>query len=173
MSRSTIGIILLIVVAFAVGGVVSFSIGSGQRNLSTPKASDIDRSIERSAGQDALAGQNDVQLGEQQPGATVRIRTVRFEKPGFVVIRDELYGNPNVAIAISGLIDAGEAQEFELALSRDFAGEQTLFVELYSDNGDRRFRQTDDAIVRDTSGNPVRRSFRMTGAGESGIDIAY
>lgn len=119
------------------------------------------------------AGDNALVLEPKQKGGTVVIDGARLAAPGFIVIRDDLYGKPGVAIGISPLVPAGEARDIKLDILRDFTGMEQMYAELHADNGDRRFRQTDDTLVADAAGAKITIPFSMEGASDPFVDVKY
>ncbi|MBI4090509.1 MAG: hypothetical protein HY422_00625 [Candidatus Komeilibacteria bacterium] len=119
------------------------------------------------------AGNNVLVLATKQQGGFVVIDAVRLAAPGFIVIRDDLYGKPGVVVGVSPLLPSGEARDIRLELLRDFLGTEQLYAEVRADNGDRRFRQTDDSIVLDEQGQSVMAQLSMEGIKDPFVDIKY
>lgn len=119
------------------------------------------------------AGDNVLVLETKQKGGVVVIDAVRLALPGFIVIRDDLYGKPGVVIGVSPLLSVGEAKDIKLDILRDFTGTEQMYAELHADNGDRRFRQTDDTLVANEQKQAVVVPFSLEGTKEPSVDVKY
>lgn len=118
-------------------------------------------------------GDNVLVLETKQKGGVVAIDAVRLALPGFIVIRDDLYGKPGVVIGVSPLLPVGEAKDLKLDILRDFTGIEQMYAELHADNGDRRFRQTDDTLVANEQKQAVLVPFSLEGTKDPSVDVKY
>lgn len=92
-----------------------------------------------------VIGKNAIYVAEQAPSRTLTVTTVRFEKPGFVVVHEDASGVPGRILGASGVLPAGETNNLTpIPLSRMTQDGETLYAMLHLDDGDSMFDATKD-----------------------------
>lgn len=97
-----------------------------------------------------MVGANAIDVAEQAPSRTLSVATVRFEKPGFVVVHENPNGGAGGILGVSDILPAGETNNLtSIPLSRLTLDGETLYVMLYFDDGDGAFDISRDNPVLD------------------------
>ena len=120
-----------------------------------------------------IVGSERMQLHDQQTGNTIRVSKISLDRPGFLVIRDDLFGQPGVVVGVSDLLPAGQSTEVSMELTVEQSTSNVYYAMLYLDSGDGIFRQLDDEVITDTQGNPAVVSFTVTETGGEPTDILF
>lgn len=95
-----------------------------------------------------IVSNNSIYAAEQVPGRSVSISVVRFEKPGFVVIHDDVAGSPGKILGVSSLFKAGETKNpAPLTLSQTTIDGETIYAMLHLDDGDGIFDVAKDKPI--------------------------
>ena len=96
-------------------------------------------------------GANVIYVAEQAPLRTISVALVRLEKPGFVVVHEDVAGAIGGILGASGILPAGETKNLEsILLSRLTRDGERLYVMLHLDDGDGLFDPVKDKPVLDT-----------------------
>ncbi len=137
-------IIFVILIAVGIGAAFFFSRETGELGV-----------VGESTG--LIVGENAIYIAEQAPSETVSVAIVRFEKPGFVVIHEDVNTAPGKILGVSGLLMAGETKDFfGIFLSRSTVDEEIIYAMLHFDDGDGIFDAIKDQPVYDSiAGEPV------------------
>ena len=97
-----------------------------------------------------VIGANVIYVAEQAPLRTLSVALVRLEKPGFVVVHEDVAGAVGGILGTSGVLPAGETNNLEsIPLSRLTRDGETLYVMLHLDDGDGIFNAVKDKPVLD------------------------
>ncbi|MEK7583887.1 MAG: hypothetical protein AAB490_01470 [Patescibacteria group bacterium] len=118
-------------------------------------------------------GEYALEVASRQEGTLVLIERVVFAEPGFVVLRDDLFGEPGVIVGMSGLLPAGETKGVVIESLQASPGESTFFAMLYVDDGNGRFKQLEDSQLVDADEKPIMAMFTMQNAGGVQPDVSY
>ncbi|MBI2033675.1 MAG: hypothetical protein HYT13_01105 [Candidatus Liptonbacteria bacterium] len=104
-----------------------------------------------------IIGKNAIYVAEQAPSKTFSVAVARLEKPGFVVIHEDVLGAPGKILGASGLVPAGETKNLApIALLRATSDGETLYAMLHLDDGDGAFDRALDKPAKDSvGGEPV------------------
>jgi hypothetical protein len=98
-----------------------------------------------------VIGANTIYVAEQAPLRTISVALVRLEKPGFVVVHEDVAGAIGGILGVSGVLPAGETKNLEsILLSRLTRDGERLYVMLHLDDGDGLFDPVKDKPVLDT-----------------------
>ena len=101
-----------------------------------------------------IIGKNAIYAAEQSPSNIVSVAIVRFAKPGFVAVHEDLNEAPGGILGTSNLIAPDEIREsLPITLSRSTLDGETIYVMLYFDNGDGGFDVIKDRPVVDPTAN--------------------
>lgn len=101
-----------------------------------------------------VISKNAIYVAGQIPGSSVLVAMVRLEKPGFVVIHEDLNGQPGKILGQSNLIEVGEKENLPvIELSRATQDGETIYAMLHFDNGDGNFDATKDKPIIDSVSN--------------------
>lgn len=107
---------------------------------------------------------NKVAVGDQPAGITVSVKSVTFQKSGWVVIHeDDGAGKPGKILGAQ-LYDAGTFADTKVDLLRGTIAGRAYFAMLHDDNGDRAFDPKLDKSILGEGGAPVMIEFK---AGDS------
>lgn len=99
-----------------------------------------------------VIGANMIYVAEQAPSRTLSVAVVRLEKPGFVVVHEDVAGAVGGILGASAVLPEGETNNLELIpLSRLTQDGETLYVMLHLDDGDGVF----DAVKDKPAIDPV------------------
>lgn len=124
-------------IVIAILGIGFLFLGRGDKNV--PVSND-------SSG--FIVSNNSIYAAEQAPGRDVLISVVRLEKPGFVVIHDDVAGSPGKILGASSLFKAGETKNPEpIKLSKTTIDGETIYAMLHLDDGDSVFNATKDKPI--------------------------
>lgn len=137
--------ILGIIVVFVAGIVFFFRGGGRESGPATGGSSGL------------IVSNNAIYVAEQIPGQSVSVAVVRLEKPGFVVIHEDVSGAVGKILGVSSLLPEGEVKDLmPVALSRATTDGETVYAMLHFDNGDSRFDVAKDEPALDSViGEPV------------------
>lgn len=102
-------------------------------------------------------GVNNIVMSDQYPGNVVYLSSVTMANGGWVVIHKDNAGTPGAIIG-SAWVDAGTAP-VKVTVSSPIVDAGTYYVELHSDNGDKKFDSTVDLPLKDSNGNVIMRVF--------------
>ena len=128
----------VIIVAVVVGAVLFFG---GSREGSDPPNDSTGLVI----------GTNAIYVAEQAPSRTLAVAVVRLEKPGFVVVHEDVAGITGGILGASGLLTAGETNNpASIPLSRLTQDGETLYAMLHLDDGDGIFDSVKDKPALDS-----------------------
>ncbi len=142
--KKTLLIFVILLVAASIGTAFLF-----------PKATRAPDVAEDAAG--LMVSENGIYVAEQSPSATVSVALVRFERPGFVVIHEDMSEAPGKILGVSDLVMAGETKDpRDIALSRSTVDGETIYAMLHLDDGDGVFDATKDRPILDpVAGEPT------------------
>lgn len=118
-----------------------------------------------------IVGRSAIYVAGQIPSKFIWVAIVRLEKPGFVVIHEDVGGVPGKILGSSVLLGVGETSNVDpINISRQTEDDETLFAMLHFDNGDGVFNPADDKPVLDAvAGEPVMMIFTTSNdAGDPG-----
>lgn len=110
-------------------------------------------------------------LSEDQLPGVVSVAAAELPQPGYIVVQEELDGEPGIVVGVTPYIESGRAEDVNIPLSRSFSGTERFYVSVRGDNGDGRFKQIDDGIMNDTTGKPVQTTIMVQGAGVETLDV--
>lgn len=97
---------------------------------------------------DFIVSNNSIYAAEQVPGRSVSVSVIRLEKPGFVIIHDDVAGSPGKILGVSGLFKAGEIKSPEpIKLSKTTIDGETIYAMLHFDDGDGIFDAPNDKPI--------------------------
>ncbi|MBI1888580.1 MAG: hypothetical protein HYS15_01455 [Candidatus Spechtbacteria bacterium] len=104
-----------------------------------------------------IIGANAIYVAEQAPSKTLTVAVVRLEKPGFVVVHEDVAGAPGGILGASAVLPAGETHNLSaILLSRMTRDGETLYAMLHVDDGDGVFDAGKDKPVLDpVSASPM------------------
>lgn len=109
-----------------------------------------------------VAVQNEaVSLGQHTPARTAVVDSVTLTKSGFVTIHEAQDGDPGQILGTSLLLEAGTHENIVIELSRKTVAGETLFAQIYIDNGDGAFDANSDQLVKDKDGNVIKVAFQV------------
>ncbi len=130
-------LILFVIIVAVIGGSVFFRDGYEEPDSSRDSAGFI-------------IGTNAIYVAEQVPSETLSIAVVRLEKPGFVVIHEDVTGVPGGILGASELLMEGETNNLaSIPLSRLTRDGETLYAMLHLDDGDGIFDAMNDKPALD------------------------
>ncbi|MBI3420716.1 MAG: hypothetical protein HY006_01510 [Candidatus Sungbacteria bacterium] len=104
-----------------------------------------------------IIGANAIYVAEQAPSKTLTVAVVRLEKPGFVVVHEDVAGVPGGILGASAVLPVGETHNLSaILLSRMTRDGETLYAMLHVDDGDGVFDAGKDKPVLDpVSASPM------------------
>jgi len=100
--------------------------------------------IEKVAQTDEVSGNFLEPISAQE----ILIRNVGFKVGGYLVIREEVGGNPGEIIGRSELV-SGSSELIVISLSRSLVNGELLYVNYYLDNGNSLFGEDEDTYDED------------------------
>jgi len=103
---------------------------------------------------------NSLVVGLQNPtSVAVLIREVSLIEPGFIVIHEDLNGQPGKILAVSDLLQPDRYQNISIVM--DFEAGETYFAMLHQDNGNGQFNQETDLPAKNMNGQTVMTNFKI------------
>ena len=109
-----------------------------------------------------IVGKNAIYVAEQVPSKNVLVAIIKFEKPGFVVIHEDINGKPGKILGASALLSKGETKDVLVALSRMTVDGEALYAMIHLDDGDKVFEAGEDYPAKDLiSGESVMTIFTV------------
>lgn len=121
--------------------------------------------------QPTIVSSGELDLAATYSGDVVTIESVDLERSGFVVVRDDLFGEPNIIVGSSKILPEGLSMDVDVELSVNTPEDLTLYAFLHVDDGDEIFRQLSDPQVVDEAGSPVQIPFTVTDLGDLPQDL--
>jgi plastocyanin len=145
MNKNNIVVGLIIVVLLA-GGIFA-AVQGGVFNFS-------DRWSNNSEQEEELDLGNLVVVPVQFPGENFMVDFVNLTQSGFVVVYEELEGNPGVSIGSTALYPEGMYSDFQIPLTRATISGENIYIILHEDSdGDGVFNLENDRPLLDENGN--------------------
>lgn len=154
-------VVILVIVAFTVVRTRLPKIGNfGTTPTPTP-------AVEATGDKDK---KDAISVSKHTPASTAVVDVVTLQKPGFVAIVENVDGQPGQILGTSSLLPAGTHQNITIALARKTVSGESLFAQVYEDNGDGLFQSDKDQTVKDESGRALKAQF-MVSSETSGFQI--
>jgi len=156
-------VISILVIVFAVAAVYFIF----WNNSADPSSSDGLESDDGAAATDGSSsglvrvGGNAVYMADQRPGVTLKATLVHLEKPGYVVIHENLDGAAGDIVGHSDIIAAGEHNNIPVTMTKEFIPGTLLFAMLHTDDGDGEWQSARDIALAGTSGNIIMMRFMI------------
>ena len=97
-----------------------------------------------------IIAKNAIYVAEQMPSKNVLVAVVQFEKPGFVVIHEDINDRPGKILGASTLLSKGETKDVLVALSRMTVDGEALYAMIHLDDGDKVFEAGEDYPAKDS-----------------------
>jgi len=164
-------LVLTGVIVALVAGAVGYGIGKGDIRLPSRGTAGIAESASSGDGLDVsgvvLAGSSAIAVSDQAPGMQVRVELVTFAEDGWVVIHEDLDGQPGIILGAQRF-NAGANQSGVVDLLRGTEEGRVYYAMLHRDDGDRQFDHRVDTPVADTQGNAILMRFIATTQPEEG-----
>lgn len=151
---------VLFVILFVVAFFQSTQLPSNDVSL---KKGDPETLLPSSPEQNAVEmlqnGNNSIYVTDQLSGsAQITIGYAIFEKPGFIVVRDDQNGLPGNVIGVSGRL-SGRVEHPSMDLNESLKADRVYYAELVADDGDGVFEESKDLSVNDKTKSVVLMSF--------------
>ncbi|MBI5135456.1 cupredoxin domain-containing protein [Candidatus Uhrbacteria bacterium] len=106
-----------------------------------------------------------VAVDDQPAGATVTVKLVSFEKPGFLTIHEQTNGNPGAVTGVSVLLPKGSSTNVVVPVSPSTVVGKSYFAMLHSDDGDGAYQfPGPDGPLLAADGALVMMKFTISGA---------
>jgi len=118
-------------------------------------------------------GNDILKLPLAQTGSFVGITQATMPAQGFIVIRDDLFGQPGVVVGVSDVLPAGMSENITVPLRVGQTTGSIYYASVFLDDGDLLFRQTDDEVLTDESGSVKLVKFNIQEAGDFEADIKF
>lgn len=107
-----------------------------------------------------VGNQNALTINDQDPNSVaVLVSDASLRAAGFVAIFDGSTGQPANLLGASGLLTSGSHKNVSIIMN--IKAGATYFAELFSDDGNGNFDQTNDRPLTDNSGKPVIQMFKV------------
>lgn len=115
------------------------------------------------AGTALVTGKNALVIKEQKIGDMVMVSSVNLSRKGFVVVHEKDNDQLGKIIGSSALLEIGESNNVEVALTEELQGGKNYVATLHFDNGDRLFRPGTDlpVMLDDINAGPIKTEFRV------------
>ena len=140
--------------------IVFFLIGFGAAWMfAKPVEAPKDETNEQEVIGDAipLMGSNAIEVDDQKIGSTVSIKSVKFERAGWVAIHDDLDGTPGNILGAAWFPSGENSGAVELL--RNTENGKTYFAMLHNDDGDKKFDNKIDVPLTDASSTIIMVKF--------------
>lgn len=98
---------------------------------------------------------NKIEVEENFAGDTIIIDFVLLADRGYVVIHEDVDGDPGEIIGASLRLLPGENEELLIELSRPSEKGEVLYAILHTDDGDERLNTKNDQPILDSKGEPI------------------
>lgn len=152
MNKFLLALILLV----GVGGVYYFV------TMNAPEMGNESVTNEPSNTSAMRAEENMVVVMGQRPGTTVTGR-VHLAAPGYLVIHENVGGEPGAILGASQLLQAGDTGGVSVVLSRAMREGETLHAMLHSEKGgNSTFSASEDMPVQSVLGGPISGWFEVS-----------
>lgn len=155
-TKSLIGIAALIILA---AGAYFYSNDTGARG-----GNGIDPNSELGLTTSGMrAEENMVVVVEQKPGTGVIGSIIHLAAPGYLVIHEDMGGEPGAVIGSSTLLPAGESTGVMVALTRASKDGETLYAMLHFEKGgNTTFSAPEDTPVPSILGGSIHGIFEIS-----------
>jgi len=104
-----------------------------------------------------LMGSNAIEVDDQKVGPTVSIKSIKFERAGWVAIHDDLDGVPGNILGAAWFPSGENSGAVELL--RNTGDGKTYFAMLHNDDGDKKFDHKIDVPITDASSTIIMVKF--------------
>lgn len=101
----------------------------------------------------------------------VTIRSVTLDQPGFIVVRDDLFGQPAIITGVTSLLPSGTSSNVTIDLRRTINTQETFYIFIHIDSGNSRFKQTEDSPLLTDDGSVFVQKFKFDQTDEGSIDL--
>ncbi len=153
-----------VVGAFLVGlviGLGAYFVWDNQGNIADRGPKDTGQSEEGDPTDTiVMESKNSVSVSDQLAGFTVQIDTVTLAKDGWIVIAEDVDGEPLYLLGASRR-DAGTYENVGVELLRNTEEGNTYYAVIYTDDGDKEFDNKKDMPLMTGDGNPVMDAFEI------------
>lgn len=162
--KTFVGIVSILVVLLGLGW---FVVGDRSPSDAATTTDDVASSPLR-------AEPNVIVVTDQQPGTEITASLASFEKDGgFVVIHEDVDGQPGAVLGASSLLLAGDNVNVSVTLSRTSVDGETLHAMLHTDtNRDGIFDVAVDAPIQSVLGGPISGWFMIAADAATGTPIS-
>lgn len=118
------------------------------------------------------AEENAVVTPEQRPGNTVTVAQVYLAAPGYVVIHEDINGQPGTILGSSSLLQAGESGAVVVTLSRPSRDGERLHAMLHAEmNDNSTFDAPSDTPVQSRLGGPLMGWFEISSEADENVQV--
>lgn len=117
------------------------------------------------------AEENMVVVTEQRPGNTVMASQIHLAAPGYVVIHEDVDGNPGAILGASMMLQAGASSNVKVSLSRPVRDGEKLHAMLHSDTDANGSFSAADQPVLSRLGGPLEGWFEITSDAEENVPV--
>lgn len=105
-------------------------------------------------------GSNAIEVDDQKVGSAVVIKSVKFERAGWVAIHDDVNGTPGNILGAAWFPSGENSGAVELL--RNTESGKTYFAMLHNDDGDKKFDHKIDVPLTDASSTILMVKFMAT-----------
>lgn len=102
-------------------------------------------------------------IDSQVAGQSVKLREVKFDKPGFVVVRELKDNEPGTTLGFSAIVPQGSVQNVKVAVTLKLDPTKSYIAELHDDtDGDTKFNiKKDLPLYNPENGEAIRKTFTV------------
>ncbi|TSD02713.1 MAG: hypothetical protein Athens071416_526 [Parcubacteria group bacterium Athens0714_16] len=147
-------IIIVGIIFFIVGFLVSYIFGDGIKNIvskdnTDPSAQTGETKVfnNKNEIEKTSLGKDTIIVDNQPFGDSIIISKLDLKETVWVTIYEDANGEPGNILG-AGVFDAGSFEKQEISLLRSTSGDSTYYVKLLKDDGDRVFDHTKDLSVK-------------------------
>ncbi|MBI4117770.1 MAG: hypothetical protein HY453_01670 [Parcubacteria group bacterium] len=109
-----------------------------------------------------LVGENDIHVIDQAAVAMeVTVDSLVASKSVFVVVKTVPLGGKESIIGISETKQRGNHDQFKVYMNRPMKSGETLYAEMYFDNGNRSLNLLEDSPVKNDQGEVISKAFQI------------
>jgi len=160
MRNSVLGAIAVVIIA-----VAAFLFFKAPTKAPTQPASPNTAATNASPTTPAEGKSGMVGVDDQLAGATVSVKLVSFQKPGFATIHEENKGQPGPVIGVSVLLPVGASTNVVVPVSPSTVSGKVYFAMLHSDDSDGTYQfPGPDGPLQAADGTVVMMKFTATSA---------
>lgn len=157
--NKNIGIVVAAAIALVAGGAYYYST-AGQSSTEADTVSGM------------RAENNMIVVNEQRPSTNITAAIVYLASPGFIVIHEDVNGQPGAIIGSSALLGSGESRNVAVELTRSTKDGEKLHAMLHADTDGSGAFTSADLPVQSMLGGPIEGWFEISSSAGDNVPVS-